>query len=595
MESAAADAFLSWFKASGGELGLSEEQAGQPLWGLHDFRQEGMGTGLIALQDIESDDFLFSIPRSTLLNTRNSKLPELIKATETSDSKNNIPNWSQIEQKWASLILCMLWERRRAQTGEEGGQAWGPYLDIMPGTFSTPMFWSKDDLKLLEGTSVEGKTKAFHGSKLTIADRPIQIAEKIGRQEAEAEYRDLIMPLLQGRPGIFLEETEDTAGELERYYGREQYHIMGSRILSRSFHVEPYSEQKAMQQSAGGDADSDDEMEGGEEEEEEASTEDVADISMVPMADMLNARPGDYHNAKLFYKPTHLEMRSTRPIKKGEQIYNTYADPPNSDLLRRYGYVDLNAASEELQAEGGADELDNPNDNVELGWDLVIDAAQSLKYGESSRSGSDAVEHRAKLKRRVEHFEKEGLIPDECMVFDFLAPSLVADEKAKLRFLQDDSEEAWAELFEVCKLVWIDDASYDKQAQKEEAPEAEWSSMLKDKAGDGEPNKILAAKLALAAVRLRLKWYPTSLEQDEQQYKDVSNLTGGEASSSINLRNALVVRIGEKRILHRAADILEAGVRKHEAKHSHLQNGTSDKKRKPEAMASNGHPQKRAK
>jgi SET domain-containing protein 6 len=32
-------------------------------------------------------------------------------------------------------------------------------------------------------------------------------------------------------------------------------------------------------------------------------------------------------------------MRSVRPIAEGEQIYNTYGNLPNADLLRRYGYV----------------------------------------------------------------------------------------------------------------------------------------------------------------------------------------------------------------------------------------------------------------
>jgi N-lysine methyltransferase SETD6 len=32
-------------------------------------------------------------------------------------------------------------------------------------------------------------------------------------------------------------------------------------------------------------------------------------------------------------------MRSIQSIPKGNQIYNTYGDLPNSDLLRRYGYV----------------------------------------------------------------------------------------------------------------------------------------------------------------------------------------------------------------------------------------------------------------
>jgi N-lysine methyltransferase SETD6 len=32
-------------------------------------------------------------------------------------------------------------------------------------------------------------------------------------------------------------------------------------------------------------------------------------------------------------------MRSVRPIAESVQIYNTYGNLPNADLLRRYGYV----------------------------------------------------------------------------------------------------------------------------------------------------------------------------------------------------------------------------------------------------------------
>lgn len=50
-------------------------------------------------------------------------------------------------------------------------------------------------------------------------------------------------------------------------------------------------------------------------------------------------------------------MLSTSFIPAGSQIFNTYADPPNSDLLRRYGHVD--------------DE--NSADLVEIGLESVVD------------------------------------------------------------------------------------------------------------------------------------------------------------------------------------------------------------------------------
>lgn len=50
-------------------------------------------------------------------------------------------------------------------------------------------------------------------------------------------------------------------------------------------------------------------------------------------------------------------MMSTQRIPAGAQIFNTYADPPNSDLLRRYGHVD---------------EV-NDADLVEVGLETVVD------------------------------------------------------------------------------------------------------------------------------------------------------------------------------------------------------------------------------
>lgn len=75
-------------------------------------------------------------------------------------------------------------------------------------------------------------------------------------------------------------------------------------------------------------------------------------------------------------------MVTTKPIKAGEQIvsrsppsdyvglhtfkFNTYGDLPNSDLLRRYGHVDL-VPCPHLKGS-----LGNPQDVVEIRADLVV-------------------------------------------------------------------------------------------------------------------------------------------------------------------------------------------------------------------------------
>lgn len=69
-------------------------------------------------------------------------------------------------------------------------------------------------------------------------------------------------------------------------------------------------------------------------------------------------------------------MVSTAFIPANTQIYNTYADPPNSDLLRRYGHVD---------------EV-NDEDLVEMGLETLVDL---MGEGENPMS-EDEREERAK-------------------------------------------------------------------------------------------------------------------------------------------------------------------------------------------------------
>ena len=82
---------------------------------------------------------------------------------------------------------------------------------------------------------------------------------------------------------------------MQVHYTLEQYHIMGSRILSRSFDVERWEGEddtnEAANTSSGSamDVDTPDQEREGTPEVEEA---DLVDVSMVPMADLLNARFG---------------------------------------------------------------------------------------------------------------------------------------------------------------------------------------------------------------------------------------------------------------------------------------------------------------
>ena len=64
--------------------------------------------------------------------------------------------------------------------------------------------------------------------------------------------------------------------------------------------------------------------------------------------------------------------------------WNTYGDPPNSVLLRRYGHVDLVPLPE-----GGTG---NPGDIVEIRADLVVASVSERHSGGSSASSAERVD-----------------------------------------------------------------------------------------------------------------------------------------------------------------------------------------------------------
>ena len=130
---------------------------------------------------------------------------------------------------------------------------------------------------------------------------------KIGRSDAENDYHNKVVPAVKSRPDIFLPK------HLDQWYTLERYHIMGSRILSRSFQVEKWDPSMTNDEENGGapqtemdvegdhanpaepDEGRNDDVErehGGDSDSDGDDDDDAGDVAMVPMADMLNARFG---------------------------------------------------------------------------------------------------------------------------------------------------------------------------------------------------------------------------------------------------------------------------------------------------------------
>jgi N-lysine methyltransferase SETD6 len=75
-------------------------------------------------------------------------------------------------------------------------------------------------------------------------------------------------------------------------------------------------------------------------------------------------------------------MRSIRAIPKGQQIYNTYGNLPNSDLLRRYGYVIP----------------DSRDDIVEIPFEMIVETVPFMTKEE--------------VERRIALLEEEGVFEE---------------------------------------------------------------------------------------------------------------------------------------------------------------------------------------
>lgn len=285
------EAFLSWLTARG--LVLS------PKIAIHDYRAQSQGRGVIALDDIKSGEVLFSMPRTAVLAVDTvdiQKTPRIAKFFQETEQVRELDTWM-------SLILYMMIRGPGKGSADEIDQEneFKPYFDVLPNNFTTLMFWDPVEAsQLLKGSTV---------------------VERIGKTDAEEGYNELLLPIFEQYPEFF--ENVDTS--------LETFHRMGSLIMSYSFDVDKRGKTGTKEHGKEGQEEEEDD----EEDEEEESTV----KAMVPLADILNAHTR-LCNANLFHEENLLEMRAIKDIPKGEQVYNTYGDLPNSDLLRRYGYVE---------------------------------------------------------------------------------------------------------------------------------------------------------------------------------------------------------------------------------------------------------------
>ncbi|KKA27725.1 hypothetical protein TD95_001300 [Thielaviopsis punctulata] len=281
--------FMQWFNSIPGA-------SMHPSVTFKDLRCQDAGRGLVATAEIPAETTLFTIPRKAILSAATSevvqKLPQLFTASDEDDAMDTEDSEDAGPNPWSSLILVMIYEYLRGEASP-----WHKYFAVLPTEFDTPMFWSADELRELQASALTGR---------------------IGKEEAEAMFAHKIVPALKEHKHVFYPAGTRVLSDEEVV---QLAHRMGSTIMAYAFDLEGEAE------------DEDENMEDGWVEDRE----DQAMLGMVPMADMMNADAE--FNAHVNHGEDALTVLSLRPIVAGEEILNYYGPHPNSELLRKYGYV----------------------------------------------------------------------------------------------------------------------------------------------------------------------------------------------------------------------------------------------------------------
>lgn len=335
------DAFRGWLDKN--DISVSQKID------IVDMRAESQGRAVVASQDIDTNDLLFKIPKLLCFTVTNSSLLE--DHPEIQDKLLSMGLWEAL-----TLAILYEWKVKNHQS------RWAAYFDILPFKdtdnykFNQLIFWTEEQTALLS---------------------PSLVVDRIGKESARKMYQDLL--------------GEDTFGIDElKHVSLQEFDHVALTIMSYSFNVETLKEGEDKL-----DEEDDDEDVEEEEIEEEQPQQPFLEC-MVPLADMLNA---DSHknNARLMYEAETLEMRATEPIKKGDQIYNIYSNHCNSELLRRYGYVEPEGSDQDFG---------------------VVPLKTIKKYfAENTSLSLETVEDVVSVLKMIEQEEEEEIIPDDFAIF----------------------------------------------------------------------------------------------------------------------------------------------------------------------------------
>uniref|UniRef100_A0A8C8RX81 N-lysine methyltransferase SETD6 n=1 Tax=Pelusios castaneus TaxID=367368 RepID=A0A8C8RX81_9SAUR len=400
--------------------------------------------GMLAREDLQIGEVLFTIPRAALLSQHTTSIRSLLEKDQV---------FLDSQSGWVPLLLSLLYECTASSSH------WHPYLSLWPDLDGTdhPMFWPEEErVRLLQGTG---------------------IVEAVNKDLAniQLEYTSIILPFMESHLDIFD----------PKLHTLELYQRLVAFVMAYSFQ-EPLDE---------------------EDEDEKEPNPPV----MVPMADILNHVAN--HNANLEYSQECLKMVTTQPICKGQEIFNTYGQMANWQLMHMYGFAEPYPG--------------NTDDTADI---QMVTVRKAALQGARTEAEGQLVSEQWDFLCQLEMVGEEGAFVigwEEVLTEEELSMTLKVLCMAAEEFREYKEQEDWEEDTE-------DEESFTLSNETIPRLKASWKKLLRD------------------SVLLTLESYSSGLSAEQ----DLLNDKEAYGKLSHREQQALQVRYGQKKILHHLLELV---------------------------------------
>ena len=340
-----------------------------------EFKFQNGSYHVLASENLRVGDVVAKIPKDAVLSVRTTAIADIIEEEEL--------------RGILGLGLAILYEK---SLGDKS--PWFEYLQCIPEYEQLPLFYDKNSLEYLQNTDV---------GRCVNSDA----------QNLIEDYETYIWPLLES----------DKYPQLEiRFITQENWFKVASLISSRAFQVDSYHGEALCPLGDLFNHKTDFEnvhCEGNDEEdnewEDEQDTEQVDDDSEIPVAVSVS----NSSNASVDF----LEFVVVRSCKKGDEVFNTYGEHPNSSLLRLYGFVELDNpyATVSVDRMEIFEHLMVANDSkAVMFWDssvrYVLEELKDLKRGHDLEMGANdknIMDEECDRQSNCSYLNEEGLHEEE--------------------------------------------------------------------------------------------------------------------------------------------------------------------------------------